>query len=89
LSSKEGHVLVISKKPIREYVIEIALLFQEGVNTIEIRGNGRFITKAVDLYNIVSSRMKDSIELIDVSIGSDVVKGRIKPYISIRIKRKY
>lgn len=89
MSVSGERILVVSKKPIREYMIEIALLFQEGADLIEIRGNGRFISKAVDLYNAILSRMKDSIELVNISIGSDVVKGKIKPYISIKIKRRY
>lgn len=81
--------LVISKKPIKEYLIEIALMFQESVDVVVLKGHGKFISKAVDLYNAVLSRMKDSVELVNVSIGSDVVKGKVKPYIAIKIKRRY
>ncbi|MEM2025236.1 MAG: DNA-binding protein [Desulfurococcaceae archaeon] len=82
-------IVVVSKKPIREYLIEIALMFQEGANTLVLKGHGKFISKAVDLYNAALSKMGESIELVDISIGSDSMTGRFKPYIAIRIKRKY
>lgn len=89
MSINNERIMVISKKPIREYLIEIALLFQEGANIVVLKGYGKFISRAVDLYNAVLSRMKDSVELMGVSIGSDVIKGKVKPYIAIKIKRKY
>lgn len=81
--------VVVTKKPIRDHLIEVALMFQEGASYVVIKGHGKFISKAVDLYNAIIHRMKDSIELAGVSIGSDVVKGKIKPYITIKIKRRY
>ncbi|MEM0001082.1 MAG: DNA-binding protein [Desulfurococcaceae archaeon] len=89
MSTDAERVLVVSKKPIKEYLIEIALLFQESAEVVVLKGHGRFISKAVDLYNAVLYRMKDSVELVNVSIGSDVVKGKVKPYIAIKIKRRY
>ncbi|MEM0001496.1 MAG: DNA-binding protein [Desulfurococcaceae archaeon] len=89
MSGSSERQIVVSTKPIRDYIIEIAIMFQEGANSVVIKGYGKFISKAVDLYNAVSSRMKDSIELSGVSIGSEIVQGRSKPYIAIRIKRRY
>lgn len=82
-------VLVVAGKPLRDYLINVALLFQEGASIVVLKGYGRFISKAVDLYNIVALKMKESIELVDVSIGTEVFQGRSKPYIAIRIQRKY
>lgn len=89
MSTSVEKTLVISKKSIKEYLIEIALLFQESTDVVVLKGHGKFISKAVDLYNAILSRMKDSVELINVSIGSDIVKGKVKPYIAIKIKRRY
>lgn len=85
----EERVIVVSTKPLRDYIIEVAIMFQEGASSVIIKGYGKFISKAVDLYNAVLSRMKDSVELSGVLIGSEVTQGRSKPYIAIRIKRRY
>lgn len=89
VSKSSERNVVVSTKPIRDYIIEVAIMFQEGANSVVIKGYGKFISKAVDLYNAVLMRMKDSVELSGVSIGSEVVQGRNKPYIAIRIKRRY
>ena len=79
----------IGRKPVDDYIFEIIVSFQEGIDTIIIRGYGDYISKAVDVYNELYSRLGESIELENVEIGSERRGGRIKPYISIRVKRKY
>lgn len=86
MSSGE-RVLVIGKKRITDYLVEVAVAFQEAA-VVVLKGEGKFISKAVDLYNAIMSRMKESVELVDVSIGSTSSGGRVKPYIAIKIKRK-
>ncbi len=89
MSKSSERVILVSTKPLREYLIEIAVMFQEGAETIVIKGYGRFISKAVDLYNALVSKMGGSIEYQGASIGSEVVQGRSKPYIVIKVKRRY
>ncbi|MGC8983094.1 MAG: DNA-binding protein [Desulfurococcaceae archaeon] len=86
-STASERVIVVGKRKITDYLIEIAVLFQEAP-VVVLKGEGRFISKAVDLYNAVMSRMGESVELLDVSIGSSSVEGRIRPYILIKIKRR-
>ncbi|MEM0198904.1 MAG: DNA-binding protein [Desulfurococcaceae archaeon] len=80
-------VIVVGKKSISSYLIDVAVMFQEA-STVVLRGEGKFISKAVDLFNAIMSKMGESVELVDVSIGSNIVRGRIKPYIVIKVKRK-
>ena len=82
-------IVIVAKKPIREYLLEIALIFQEGVTDLVLKGYGGFINRAVDVYNALVSKMGNNIVLENVSIGSDMVRGRSKSYIVIKIKRKY
>mgnify|MGYP001772611228 CR=1 FL=1 len=89
LGLSEERVVLVARKPLREYLIEVALMFQEGANLVTLKGHGKYISKAVDLFNTIVARMKDTVELAEVSIGSDVVKGKVKPYIAIKIKRRY
>lgn len=88
-SGVSERTIIVSTRPLREYLINVALLFQEGASVVVIKGYGKFISKAVDLYNALSLRMKDSIELAGVSIGTESVQGRSKPYIAIRVQRRY
>lgn len=80
-------VIVVGKKSISSYLIDVAVMFQEA-SMVVLRGEGKFISKAVDLFNAIMSKMGESVELVDVSIGSNIVRGRIKPYIVIKVKRK-
>ncbi|RLG81607.1 MAG: DNA-binding protein [Thermoprotei archaeon] len=79
----------IGKKSIDDYIFEIIVSFQEGIDTVIIRGYGAHISKAVDIYNELYSRLGDSIELLNVEIGSERRGGRVKPFIAIHVKRKY
>jgi len=82
-------VIIVGKKSISSYLIDVAIMFQEGVSSIVIKGYGHFISRAVDLYNAISSKMKESIKLDSVVIGSEPVAGKMKTYIAIKISRKY
>ncbi|MEM1628348.1 MAG: DNA-binding protein [Desulfurococcaceae archaeon] len=87
--SEKTRIINVGKKPLRDYVIEIILAFQEGFSEIALKGIGPYISKTVDLYNLLLTRIGDSVELMNVSIGSDKFKGKIRPYILIKIRRKY
>jgi len=82
-------IIDIGKKSIDDYVFDIIVSFQEGIDTIIIKGYGEYISKAVDVYNELYSRLGESIELINIEIGSEKKSGRLKSYIAISIKRKY
>lgn len=82
-------IIDIGKRPIDDYVFEAIISFQEGVNDIILRGRGDFISRAVDVYWALKDRLGNSIELIDVEIGSEKIRGRLRSYIAIKIRRKY
>lgn len=87
--SANTKVIDVSKKPVSEYVFDAVVSFNQGVDEIVIKGRGDFISKAVDVYRYLAERLGDSIEVIDISIGSEKFRGRRRSYIAIRIKRKY
>jgi len=82
-------VVNVGRKPLDDYIVEVILAFQEGSSEVVVKGVGPYISKAVDLYNALVSRMGDSVELVGTSIGSERFRGRFKPYIAIKIRRKY
>ncbi len=79
----------VGRRPLEDYVFEAIVSFREGVNEIILKGRGETISKAVDLYWRIKDRLGDSIELVEVKIGSERFKGRTRSFIAIRIRRKY
>ncbi|MET1160731.1 MAG: DNA-binding protein [Thermoprotei archaeon] len=89
MSSGLSKVVDIGRKHVDDYVFEIIVSFQEGVDEVVIRGYGENISKAVDVYNELHDRLGESIELVNVEIGSEKRGGRTRSYIAIRVRRKY
>lgn len=83
------HVVNVGKKSIRDYVFEVIVNFQEGVDKVVIKGYGKYISKAVDLYNVLKHRLGDSIEMENVEIGSENLGSRLRSFIEIRVTRKF
>ena len=79
--------IVLGNKPLRDYLLEVVVSFNRGVDIVEIMGKGRNISRAVTLYNMVMNRLGDSVALDHVEIGSLLERGRRISYIKIRLKR--
>jgi DNA-binding protein Alba len=88
LPAGEGNVIVVGKKGIPDYVLAAILLFNEGHEEVVIRGHGQNINKAVDIYNALAQRLRDSLELVEVKIDSVERGKRLVPFIEIRVRRK-
>lgn len=86
---KVERTVVVTKKPIDDLIFEIVLLFREGVDIVIIKGYGPYISRAVDLYNILVNRMGESIELVEVATGSERRRGAPRSFIAIKVRRKY
>jgi len=79
--------ITVGKKPILDYIVSIAILFNQGVRRIVIRGKGDNISKDVAVYNAIKERMGDAVKLNDVRIGSENRKGKLTSFIEIVIER--
>ncbi len=83
----EDNVIIVGKKPVRDYVLSAVLLFNEGHDEIVIRARGNNISKAVDVVNILRARLT-GIELAGVKIDSiERDAHRLIPVIEIRVRR--
>ncbi|MEM1933293.1 MAG: DNA-binding protein [Desulfurococcaceae archaeon] len=89
VSASSIHVVNIGRKPIRDYVFEIIVNFQEGVDKVVIKGYGRYISKAVDVYNRLRGRLGDSISIDNIEINSEKKGPKLIPYIAISVMRRY
>lgn len=87
--SEKSKIIVVSGRPLDDYLVEIVLSFQEGFDTVVVKGYGPNASRVADLYNAVVGRLKDSVEIEEISIGSDRVGRRMKSYLSFRLRRKF
>ena len=71
-------VVFVGGKPFMNYVTAVVMQFTtSGANKVIVRSRGKFISRAVDVAEIVNSRfLNDSIEISDVKIGSEDFKGK-------------
>ena len=71
-------VVFVGGKPFMNYVTAVVMQFTtSGANKVIVRSRGKFISRAVDVAEIVNSRfLNDSVEISDVKIGSEDFKGK-------------
>jgi len=89
LSSGISRTIDVGRKPLDDYVFDIIISFQEGIDHIVIKGFGDYISKAVDIYNELRHRLGEGIVLEKIEIGSERRRGRLRSFIAIHVKRKY
>ncbi|WP_440060131.1 DNA-binding protein [Thermogladius sp. 4427co] len=86
--STVNRIIEIGRSSIDDYVVEAIVGLQEGPGVVVLKGRGPYISKAVDVYNELQSRLGDGLELVGVEIGSEK-KGRPKSYILISVRKKF
>ncbi len=71
-------VVFVGGKPFMNYVTAVVMQFTtSGANKVIIRSRGKFISRAVDVAEIVNSRfLTDSVEIANVEIGSEDFKNK-------------
>ena len=87
--SEELNTIIIGKKPISTYVLSAIVMFNQGAEEVILKARGDVISKAVDVYNALRDRLGDSIELVNVEIGSENIGSKRTSYIKIKVKRTF
>ncbi|MCX8208935.1 MAG: DNA-binding protein [Sulfolobales archaeon] len=87
MSEARAYKISVGRRSISDYMTSIAIIFNQGVKSVVIRGSGDNIHRAVTLYNVLKSRLGDSIKLVNVKIGSEKRGSKYVPYIEIEIER--
>ncbi len=87
MSEERSYKVSVGKRAISEYLASIAIIFNQGVRSVVIRGCGDNIHRAVTLYNVLKSRLGESIRLADVRIGSERRGYKHVPFIEIEVER--
>ena len=69
----EDYVIYVGGKPFMNYVTAVVMqLTTQGAKSIIIRSRGKFISRAVDIAEVVKSRfMKDLLDVEEIKIGSE------------------
>ena len=79
--------VVLGNKPLRSYLLDIIVSFNQGIEVVEIMAKGKNISRAVTLYNMLLDRLGDSLSLDHIEIGSLLERGRRVSYIKIRVRK--
>jgi len=69
----EDYAIYVGGKPFMNYVTAVVMQFTtQGAKKVVIKSRGKFISRAVDVAEVVKSRfMKDQIKVEDIKIGSE------------------
>jgi len=86
---KPNELLISRAKSVEDYVLDIIVMFNQGIDEVEIKGFGNSINKTVAVYNMLKERLGDGVVLEQASIGSEVKDRRRISYISLKLKRVY
>ena len=86
---KPNELLITKAKSVEDYVLDIIVMFNQGIDEVEIKGFGNSINKTVAVYNMLKERLGDGVLLEQASIGSEVKDRRRISYISLKLKRVY
>ncbi|UXD21870.1 DNA-binding protein [Ignicoccus pacificus DSM 13166] len=80
---KKRDFITVGDAPIDKYVFDAIVLFNSGVDELEIVGRGRNIYKAVGVFNALRERLSETLKVVEVEIGSERRGRKTVPYIKI------
>ena len=75
---KEQRAIFIGGKPFMNYVTGVVIQFNKGSNEVTIKARGKFISKGVDVAEVVrkKSMEKEKVLVENVLIGSEEFKNK-------------
>ena len=71
----EESVVFIGKKPFMNYVTGIVMQFNMGAKEVSIKARGKYISRAVDVAEVVRNRFVQGVSLKDIKINSEEFTG--------------
>jgi archaea-specific DNA-binding protein len=74
----DNQAIFVGGKPFMNYVTAVVMQFTtKGADSVVIRSRGKFISRAVDVAEVVKSRfLRDQIEVVDIGMGSEEFKNQ-------------
>ncbi len=68
-------VIFVGKKPFMNYVTGVVLQFNNGVKKVVVKARGKYISRAVDVAEVVRNRFVKDAKIEDIRIGSEEFEG--------------
>ncbi|MBM3291125.1 DNA-binding protein Alba [Candidatus Bathyarchaeota archaeon] len=68
-----SNTVIISSKPIMNYVVASITLFNQGVEKVIIRARGRHISKAIDVTELLKNTFFKGVIIEEILIGTDIL----------------
>ena len=72
----EDNNIFIWNKPFMNYVTAVVLQFNSGAKEVFVKARGKWISRAVDVVEVVRKRFMKDIEVDDINISSEKFKRR-------------
>jgi DNA-binding protein len=63
----------MGSKPIMNYVVACLTLFNEGIETVQIRARGKHINKAVDTVELLRRVFLTDLKVVNANTGTDLL----------------
>ncbi|MCW1296394.1 MAG: DNA-binding protein Alba [Candidatus Parvarchaeota archaeon] len=71
-----GAVVFIGKKPFMNYVTGVVMQFNSGAKKVCVKARGKYISRAVDVVEVVRNRFLPNLKLEKVDINSEEFEGQ-------------
>ena len=71
----EDSVVFIGKKPFMNYVTGVVMQFNSGIKNVTIKARGKYISRAVDVAEVVRNRFVQDLKLHGIKIASEEFEG--------------
>lgn len=67
--------VLIGNKPVMNYVLAVLTQFNSGATEVSVKARGRAISRAVDVAEIVRKRFLPDVDIKDIKISTEQVRG--------------
>ncbi len=75
MAEESSSVVFVGKKPFMNYVTGVVMQFNSGVKEVTIKARGKYISRAVDIAEVVRNRFVQDVNLKDIRINSEEFTG--------------
>jgi len=72
----DRETIFVGNKPFMNYVTGIVMHFNQGADKVVIKARGRYISRAVDIGEVVKNKFVEGVKVTDVKIGSAEFESR-------------
>jgi DNA-binding protein len=75
MNERSDSVVFIGKKPFMNYVTGVVMQFNSGCKKVTIKARGKYISRAVDVAEVVRNRFVQDVKLDAINIASEEFEG--------------